>query len=118
MLEARYAPYPKDISQGGHNSLQGVVQTREDYLAKYHGAVSFPWRILSVSVQDKEMLDNDLVWLLGEPADPQTDWSWVKPGKVAWEWWNNWHVTGVDVRVGVNNDTYKYYIDFASRYGI
>lgn len=118
VLEARYAPYPKDISQGGHNSLQGVVQTREDYLAKYHGAVSFPWRILSVSVQDKEMLDNDLVWLLGEPADPQTDWSWVKPGKVAWEWWNNWHVTGVDFKVGVNNDTYKYYIDFASRYGI
>ena len=118
VLEARYAPYPKDIKQGGHNSLQGVVQTREDYLAKYDGAVSFPWRILSVSVQDKEMLDNDLVWLLGEPADPQTDWSWVKPGKVAWEWWNNWHVTGVDFKVGVNNDTYKYYIDFASRYGI
>ena len=58
------------------------------------------------------------MWLLGEPADPQTDWSWVKPGKVAWEWWNNWHVTGVDFKAGVNNDTYKYYIDFASKYGI
>ena len=117
-LEAVFAPYPKEIRQGGHNNLQGEVQSREDYIAAYDGAVAFPWRIVNVSAQDEEMLDNDLVWLLGEPADPQADWSWVKPGKVAWEWWNNWHVTGVDFKVGVNNDTYKYYIDFASKYGI
>ena len=117
-LEAMFAPYPKEIKQGGHNNLQGEVQSREDYIAVYDGAVSFPWRIINVSSQDKEMLDNDLVWLLGEPADPQADWSWVKPGKVAWEWWNNWHVTGVDFKAGVNNETYKYYIDFASKYGI
>ena len=71
-----------------------------------------------MSDEDKDMLDNDLVWLLGTPADPAQDWSWVKPGKVAWEWWNNWHVTGVDFSSGVNNDTYKYYIDFASRNGV
>lgn len=117
-LETRFAPYPKEIKQGGHNNLQGEVQTREDYIAAYDGAVSFPWRIVNVSKEDKDMLDNDLVWLLGTPADPQTDWSWIKPGKVAWEWWNDWHITGVDFRAGVNNDTYKYYIDFASRYGI
>ena len=117
-LEAMFAPYPKDVKQGGHNSLQGLVQSREKYLASFSGPSSFPWRIISVSSQDKEMLDNDLVWLLGTPADPQTDWSWVKPGKVAWEWWNNWHVTGVDFEAGVNNATYKYYIDFASKYGI
>ncbi len=118
VLEARFAPYPKEIKQGGHNSLQGLVSSREDYIASYDGAVSFPWRIVNVSSSDKDMLDNDLVWLLGTPADPQADWSWVKPGKVAWEWWNNWHVTGVDFKAGVNNDTYKYYIDFASKYGI
>ena len=118
VLEARFAPYPKEIKQGGHNSLQGLVSSREGYIAAYDGAVSFPWRIVNVSANDKEMLDNDLVWLLGTPADPLADWSWVKPGKVAWEWWNNWHVTGVDFKAGVNNDTYKYYIDFASKYGI
>ena len=117
-LEARFAPVPKDIRQGGHNNLQGLVDSREDYIAAYDGATAFPWRIISVSSQDKEMLDNDLVWLLGDPADPQTDWSWIKPGKVAWEWWNCWHVTGVDFKAGVNNDTYKHYIDFASKYGI
>lgn len=117
-LEARFAPYPKEIKQGGHNNLQGLVKSREEYLASYDGAVSFPWRIISVSAQDKEMLDNDLVWLLGTPADPKADWSWVKPGKVAWEWWNNWHITGVDFKAGVNNETYKHYIDFASKFGI
>ena len=117
-LEARFAPVPKDVRQGGHNNLQGLVESREDYIAAYDGATAFPWRIISVSSQDKEMLDNDLVWLLGEPADAQTDWSWIKPGKVAWEWWNCWHVTGVDFAAGVNNDTYKHYIDFASKYGI
>ena len=117
-LEAMFAPYPKEIRQGGYNNLQGEVQSCEDYIAAYDGAVAFPWRILNVSAQDKDMLDNDLVWILGEPADPQADWSWVKPGKVAWEWWNNWHVTDVDFKAGVNNDTYKYYIDFASKYGI
>ena len=118
VLETRFAPYPKEIKQGGHNNLQGLVTSREDFIASYDGGVAFPWRIVSVSSQDKDMLDNDLVWLLGEPADPQIDWSWVKPGKVAWEWWNDWHVTGVDFKAGVNNDTYKYYIDFASKYGI
>ena len=117
-IEARFAPYPKDVRQGGHNMLQGLVDSREDYLASYQGATSFPWRIISVAKKDREMLDNDLVWLLGTPADPEADWSWVKPGKVAWEWWNNWHITGVDFKSGVNNDTYKYYIDFASRNGI
>ena len=118
VLETRFAPYPKEIKQGGHNNLQGLVTSHEDFIASYDGGVAFPWRIVSISSQDKDMLDNDLVWLLGEPADPQIDWSWVKPGKVAWEWWNDWHVTGVDFKAGVNNDTYKYYIDFASKYGI
>ena len=115
VMEAVFAPYPKTVEQGGHNMLQSIVTETEDYIAKCTGPTSFPWRIISVSSHDKEMLDNDLVWLLGTPADPSVDWSWIKPGKVAWEWWNNWNITGVDFKAGVNNDTYKYYIDFASR---
>ena len=118
VMEAVFAPYPKTVEQGGHNMLQSIVTETEDYIAKCTGPTSFPWRIISVSSHDKEMLDNDLVWLLGTPADPSVDWSWIKPGKVAWEWWNNRNITGVDFKAGVNNDTYKYYIDFASRNGI
>ena len=117
-LEAVFPRYPKDVEQGGKYMLHGIVKSREEYIAGYDGATAFPWRIVNISSEDKEMLDNDLVWLLGAPADPSADWSWVKPGKVAWDWWNDRNLTGVDFKAGVNNATYEYYIDFASRNGI
>ncbi|MDE5732241.1 MAG: glycoside hydrolase family 97 protein [Bacteroidales bacterium] len=117
-MKGVYAGYPKDIEYAGHNNLQGLVKSREDYIAKYDGAVSFPWRIVAVSSSDKELLANNLVYKLAVPADPEADFSWVKPGKVAWDWWNDWNIKGVDFRAGVNNETYKYYIDFASAHGV
>ena len=117
-LEGVFARYPKQVEQGGHNMLQMLVKDREDYIASFDGATEFPWRAVSVSETDAQMADNDLVYRLAKDPNPQTDWSWVKPGKVAWDWWNGWNLRGVDFRAGINNDTYKYYIDFASKYGI
>ena len=117
-LEAVFAPYPKDVVQGGHNLLQGLVQTRESYIARAAADASFPWRIVIVAREDKDLLTCDLPWLLGREPRKDLDFSWVKPGKVAWDWWNDWNIYGVDFEAGINNDTYKYYIDFASRQGI
>lgn len=117
-LAGRYAPVPKTLEQGGHNELQMIVREAEDYIAKCDGACSFPWRIITVSENDAQMADNDMVWKLATPAEACKDWSWVKPGKVAWDWWNDWNIYGVDFRAGINNDTYKYYIDFAAKNGI
>lgn len=117
-LTGRFAPYPKEVKQGGHNNLQMEVQSREGYIAKCTDEEVFPWRIIAVSQNDVEMADNDMVYRLADPADPKVDWSWVKPGKVAWDWWNAWNIYDVDFESGVNNDTYKYYIDFASANGI
>ena len=117
VLEAHFAPYPKTLEQGGHNNLQMIVKSREAYIARYEGDTAFPWRIVSVSESDVQMADNDMVYKLATPAE-EGDWSWVKPGKVAWDWWNAWNLYGVDFRAGINNDTYKYYIDFASSHGI
>ena len=117
-LEGVFARYPKKVEQGGHNMLQMLVKDREEYIASFDGATEFPWRAVSLSETDAQMADNDLVYRLAKDPDPQTDWSWVKPGKVAWDWWNGWNLRGVDFRAGINNDTYKYYIDFASKYGI
>ncbi len=116
-LKGVFAPYPKQIKQGGHNMLQGLVMEREAYIAKVQGTRSFPWRVFAVSVTDKELLNNDLVYQLASPSRV-SDVSWVKPGKVAWDWWNDWNIYGVDFRAGVNNETYKYYIDFAASQGI
>lgn len=112
-----FAPYPKRIEQGGHNKLQQLVKERENYIAKSKGSRNFPWRIIAVSTQDKQLADNDLVYKLASPSRIG-DVNWIKPGKVAWDWWNDWNISGVDFKSGVNNQTYKYYIDFASKNNI
>ena len=116
-LEAIQATYPKHEEQGGHNMLQMVVTEREDFIAKVNGTRDFPWRAMVISESDTELMDSDMVYKLASPSRIK-DVSWIKPGKVAWDWWNDWNVTDVDFKAGINNDTYKYYIDFASQNGI
>ena len=116
-LHSVHAGYPKTEEQGGHNNLQYLVKERENYIAKVEGKRSFPWRCIVISENDKDLADSDLVYLLASPSRVE-DVSWIQPGKVAWDWWNAWNVYGVDFEAGINNDTYKYYIDFASQYGI
>ena len=117
-LSARFAPYPNEVRQGGHNNLQLEVQSRQPYIAKCVGNEKFPWRIIAVSEDDVQMADNDMVYRLARPADTTIGWNWVKPGKVAWDWWNDWNIAGVDFKSGINTETYQHYIDFASANGI
>lgn len=123
VLESAFAPYPKRTAQGSHDKTvtigghNKVVLEREPFIAKCKGGQVFPWRVAIVSREDKELLDNDMVYKLAEPSRLD-DVSWIEPGQVAWEWWNDWNISGVDFKSGVNNETYKYYIDFASKNGI
>nr|WP_165043316.1 glycoside hydrolase family 97 protein [Dysgonomonas sp. ZJ709] len=116
-LNGVFAPYPKNIEQGGHNMLQGLVKLSEPYIAKCDANTSFPWRVITVSEKDSDLLNNDMVYRLATPSQV-ADISWIKPGKVAWDWWNDWNLFDVDFKAGINNETYKYYIDFASKYNI
>lgn len=116
-LQGVFAPYPKNTVQGGHNQLQQVVTEREPFLAKCKAGKTYPWRIAVVAQKDAELADNDMVYRLATPSRVE-DVSWIQPGKVAWEWWNHWGLTGMDFEAGVNNETYKAYIDFASKNGI
>ena len=117
IIDTEFAPVPDEVVQGGYNMLQGMVLSRKPYIAECSGARSFPWRGLIIGASDCNIADNNLVWELADECRLE-DTSWIKPGKVAWEWWNNWGLEGVDFEPGINNETYKYYIDFASRYGI
>lgn len=116
-FSAIHAGYPKTEIQGGHNNLQYVVTERENYIAKVQGKRNFPWRCIVISENDAELADSDMVYKLASPCRV-SDVSWIQPGKVAWDWWNAWNIYHVDFKAGINNDTYKYYIDFASQYGI
>ena len=117
VLDTEFAPRPKEVEQGGHNMLQGIVKSRHDYIAEGKGRRAFPWRIVAIGESDAELAEQNLVWKLADESRI-ADTSWIQPGKVAWEWWNDWGLEGVDFKVGINNETYKYYIDFASRFGI
>ena len=94
-----------------------VVTSTKDYIAETIGTRSFPWRVFIIAGNDGGLLESDLVFKLA-PPNKLADTKWIKPGQVAWDWWNANNIYGVDFRAGINNDTYKYYIDFASKNGI
>ena len=93
------------------------IATRQDVIARTEGTRSYPWRIDAVAENDIQLPTNDLVYLLGEPRKVG-DVSWIKPGLVSWEWWNDCGLTNINFKPGVNTETYKAYIDFAARFNI
>jgi alpha-glucosidase len=113
-LEAVFPKYPKEKRVTSDRDEK--VESRENFIAKINGAQAFPWRIVMVARNDKDILSNQLVYQLARPSTG--DFSWVKPGKVQWDWWHYNNIYGVDFKSGINNATYKYYIDFASKYGV
>lgn len=115
-LKGVFAKYPSSTDFYPWR-MQEYVTGTEDYIAKASGKRSFPWRILAISTDDTQMPVNDLVYALASPSRIE-DTSWIKGGKVAWDWWNDWGLSGVDFVAGINMETYRYYIDFASRNGI
>lgn len=110
-LKGVFPHYPTRLKIAGDRDEH--VEQRADFIAKAAGPRDFPWRVLMVAREDKDILDNQMVYNLARPA--QGDFSWVKPGKVQWDWWHLNNVYNVDFRAGINNDTYKYYIDFAAK---
>ncbi|MDE7155874.1 MAG: glycoside hydrolase family 97 protein, partial [Muribaculaceae bacterium] len=116
-IQGIFAAVPETVEQGGHHQLQLIVKNRHDYIAQIDNARPLPWRVAVVTDNDAALAATNLTYLLAEPSRV-ADTSWIKPGKVAWDWWNNWNIDGVDFKTGVNNDTYKAYIDFASENGI
>ena len=117
ILKSNFASYPATTVQGGYNKLQQTVTDRKPFIAKCIAKSKLPWRIIIVTNNDKELTESDMVYKLASPSRVE-DLSWIKPGKVAWEWWNNWGLSHVDFETGVNNKTYMAYIDFASRNNI
>lgn len=115
-LKATFARYPKALKRFPPRAMTKVVE-RSDYIAKAAGKRNYPWRIWAVTEKDTEMPVNNLVYALASP-NRIGDCSWIKTGKVAWEWWNDWGISGVGFKAGINMDTYKHYIDFAAENGI
>ena len=112
-LTADFAKYPKKMAYYQWRGMSYVEET-EDYIAKSTGARTYPWRVMAITEKDTEMPVNNLVYALATP-NQIGDTSWIHPGKVAWDWWNDWNLKGVDFEAGINTRTYQYYIDFAAK---
>ncbi len=115
-LEGKFAPRPASVVPGGYNNIQYRVERAADHIAEVPEPRTFPWRIAVVGT-DVEVAASDLSYLMATPSRID-DISWIRPGKVAWDWWNDWNISDVDFRAGINTPTYKYYIDFAAGRGI
>jgi alpha-glucosidase len=112
-----FANYPrKEELMDNGNKLYAVE--REDFLVETSLNRSFPWRVMGIFEKESDILGSDLPYLLSVEKDPGADFSWVKPGKVLWDWWNDRNIYNVNFISGINTDTYLYLIDYASRHGI
>lgn len=116
-LSAAFAPYPKIEQAAMAEYSQVVVAGRENFIAKTEGTRNFPWRILMIAEHDKDLPANDLVYRLAPPST-LSDHSWIKPAQSTDEWIINTNLFNVNFKTGINTDTYKYYIDFAEKFGI
>ena len=106
---------PLEAEDSGDRSQR--ILKEADYIAKTSGTRTLPWRMFVVAKEDKGLIEQEMVFNLSDPNEIGVS-SWIRPGKVAWDWWNHWQIWGVDFRAGINFESYKYIIDFASKYGI
>lgn len=114
-MEGVFPKCPLEFGPDGDRSVKIVKE--EDYIAKTSGTRNFPWRVFMISSDDKQIFENEMVFKLSRPNELGNT-NWIKPGQVAWEWWHDARLYGVDFKSGYNLDSYKYYIDFASKFGI
>lgn len=109
--------YPAAYNVKGNSYNRKNVLASHDYIARVAGERTFPWRIVVAAREDKELMANQLVYLLA-PECRIDDPSWIRPGWVMFDWWAKHGVFGVDFKAGINTETAKYMIDFASEFGM
>lgn len=118
VMRGHWAQYPKRIEMGSWGNFITVVKEKESYLARTAGNHAFPWRIVIVTDEDKNLLVNELVYLLAKPQQI-VDTEWIRPGKATWEWWHCAILENAPFESRkLSTQLYKYYIDFAAENGI
>lgn len=115
-LMGRFANYPLEETITSGEFPAAIVTKRAGYIARTKGTRTFPWRVLMIAENDKDLPANDLVYRLGSPSRI-TETSWINPGQGTDEWIIGVNLFNVNFKSGVNTATYKYYIDFAKRFG-
>jgi alpha-glucosidase len=116
-LKIRFPSYPLDVAVFGDLFKQELVTQRADYLARTMGNRDYPWRVFILGDNDGDLVNSDMVYRLASDCKLE-ETNWIKPGKITDEWIVNSILYGVDFKSGINTETYKYYVDFARRFGM
>lgn len=116
-LNGTFEKYSLVNKVGGFSNYQEVSTSQANYIAKVPGKFEFPWRLMIVAPNDAVLANCNLVYQLSKPS-VLTNTDWIKPGKVAWDWWHDYMVKGQPFKGGVNTNTYLYHIDFAAKNGL
>ena len=122
ILESRFAGWPKSVVRvagwNGETTKTGgrwvKVTEHESYLVETTGTRTFPWRVFIPADDPSKFCESDIVQALSEPR-AAGDFSWVRPGLVAWDWWNCFDNKG---DAGCTTRTYERFVDFAAANGI
>lgn len=115
-LQAEFAGYPLEEKITEADYPEAIVTKRANYIAQITGTRNLPWRVLAIAREDKQIPANDIVYRLAAPSR-LNDVSWIHPGKCTDEWIIDVNLFNVPFKSGVNTASYKYYIDFAKRFG-
>lgn len=116
-LASKFAPYVLEAKPDPERTDRNQVLTSASYIAKTTGKREYPWRVMVLTSDDADLVNSQLTYTLSRENE-STDTDWIKPGKVAWDWYNANNIYNVDFEAGINTETYKYYIDFAAKYGL
>jgi len=114
-LKGIFPHYPLETEQTSDRDVK--ILKRADFIAEVEGKRFYPWRVMIITAEDGKLVESQMIWKLAKPCSYK-DVDWIKPGKVAWDWWNALNIYGVDFKSGINTETYKYYIDFAAKNGL
>jgi alpha-glucosidase len=112
------ALFPKvALAETARDDRNVPVTQEAPYIARTEGKRAFPWRILGIAADAGGLLLNQMPYLLAEPQELK-ETGWIKPGKVAWDWYNGNKLYGVPFKAGLDTRTYRHYIDFAADNGL
>ena len=116
-ITSTFQKYMLEQEPQGDRSMK--ITKEADCIARTSGAREYPWRYFVIVENAGELLETTMTARLA-PESAIEDTSWIKPGLISWEWWNGAIPYGPDVNfeAGLNTETYKYFIDFASNFGI
>jgi alpha-glucosidase len=113
------APSPRPSPEGRVSILQtrlAPLPERDDGVVAAHTPHWSPWRVILIAEHAGRLLESNLLLCLNDP--PEGDFSWLRPGKTTWPWWNGTVEHGPPSTPELNFAINKTYIDFCAEHGI